>query len=627
MENSIVFLAIRQGLVSAAPLLLVGSFVLIFLSLPIDWYQGFLQNLLGGNIQAILQMIKEGCFDFLAIILLITISYRYARLKNIRAMRAISVPVVAVASYIAFLGMHKEGFAVSSFGVNGMFVAIVTAILSSMLFLKLRSLAFFRLRFHTAGTEADFVEALSSLLPALFTILSFAFANQCIVLLFGVASIQELFTQSIVTMFQGLGRTLFSGLLFIFFVHFFWFFGMHGGNIMDAVSQNLFASGLQENIQNIAAGLPPTEILSKTFFDTLVLMGGCGTTLCLVLALLLFSKNRSLKTLGKLAFLPTVFNINELLVFGLPIVLNPSFLLPFLLLPLLLTVFSYAATIFGFVPLVTTAVDWTVPVLLSGYTATGSIAGSILQLVNIGIGLVVYYPFVRLYEKKRMIDFHKNYADLLDLWQRSSENGEFLSLLDRGDQIGSVAKMLATDLQYAIQNRELFMCYQMQFNVKNYCVGAESLLRWRHDLAGFIPPPLIIALAKEAGLQLELEKLVLQMVCQDLHKINDGRKEQFVVSVNVTTDFLIDPCFEKELAQAVNQNKVLPQVLWIEITEQAALSNADSTLRKLTRLKEKGHRLIIDDFGMGYTSLLYLQDSLLINCKTRRIFGKTGYNE
>ena len=148
-------------------------------------------------------MIKEGCFDFLAIILLITISYRYARLKNIRAMRAISVPVVAVASYIAFLGMHKEGFAVSSFGVNGMFVAIVTAILSSMLFLKLRSLAFFRLRFHTAGTEADFVEALSSLLPALFTILSFAFANQCIVLLFGVASIQELFTQSIVTMFQG----------------------------------------------------------------------------------------------------------------------------------------------------------------------------------------------------------------------------------------------------------------------------------------------------------------------------------------------------------------------------------------------------------------------------------------
>ena len=83
MENSIVFLAIRQGLVSAAPLLLVGSFVLIFLSLPIDWYQGFLQNLLGGNIQAILQMIKEGCFDFLAIILLITISYRYARLKDV----------------------------------------------------------------------------------------------------------------------------------------------------------------------------------------------------------------------------------------------------------------------------------------------------------------------------------------------------------------------------------------------------------------------------------------------------------------------------------------------------------------------------------------------------------------
>lgn len=104
------------------------------------------------------------------------------------------------------------------------------------------------------------------------------------------------------------------------------------------------------NLARLAAGMAPTEIRHKTFFDTFVLFGGCWTLLCLVVAIFLCDRRKNVRGLSKMALVPVLFNINELIMFGVPIVLNPIYLVPFLCTPLVLTVISYLATLAGLVP-------------------------------------------------------------------------------------------------------------------------------------------------------------------------------------------------------------------------------------------------------------------------------------
>lgn len=97
------------------------------------------------------------------------------------------------------------------------------------------------------------------------------------------------------------------------------------------------------NLELISAGQQPTEILTSHFLDNFVLMGGCGTTLCLLIAILLFSKRRGTRSIVKMSCIPMIFNINEIMVFGLPIIYNPIFLIPFLGVPLFCFINSYLA--------------------------------------------------------------------------------------------------------------------------------------------------------------------------------------------------------------------------------------------------------------------------------------------
>ncbi|MFQ8600501.1 MAG: PTS transporter subunit EIIC [Oscillospiraceae bacterium] len=156
------------------------------------------------------------------------------------------------------------------------------------------------------------------------------------------------------------------------------------------------------NAQLAAAGQAPTEIFTKTFFDTFVLMGGCGSALCLLIAILVTSKRRNVKKLAKISLAPMLFNINELLLFGLPVIFNPMLLIPFILTPILLTLTSCFAVATGLVGCTVQSVHWTTPVLLSGYAATGSVAGSVLQLINLAVGILTYLPFVRISQERYM---------------------------------------------------------------------------------------------------------------------------------------------------------------------------------------------------------------------------------
>lgn len=312
--------------------------------------------------------------------------------------------------------------------------------------------------------------------------------------------------------------------------------------------------------------------------------------------------------LAKIGSFTVIFNLNEVLNFGLPIILNPVMAIPFILTPILCYSTAYLATTMGLVPTITREIVWSTPPLISGYMATGSIRGSLLQLVCILMGMAVYFPFIRLHKQVQEVYSREKLKVMVKEFQEEEIENEEPRFLGRMDSYGLISRMLLEDLKLAIERDELFMVYQPQVNEKGECVGGEALLRWHHPLYGIIYTPLIIYLAKEGNLLPQLEEKIFDIASAAIKRISEEYDGDFKVSVNITAKSLlwdIESCIKANL----EKHGITAEQLWIEITEQDVISNADHVIDKLERMKDCGHVLLIDDFGMGHTSLIYLQSN------------------
>lgn len=187
----------------------------------------------------------------------------------------------------------------------------------------------------------------------------------------------------------------------------------------------------------------------------MVLLGGCGSLLCLVIAIFLSEKRTNVRKLAKIASIPALFNINEMLVFGIPIVFNYIMFVPFVITPIILTITSYVAMSTGIVPCTVSAVEWTSPIFLSGYMSTGSIRGSLLQLFNLCVGVMIYIPFIKMSQNRYTYMFKNNIENLTNLVKRYELTGEQPNLLNHNGKIGSISKMLASDLKFAMKRGEI----------------------------------------------------------------------------------------------------------------------------------------------------------------------------
>jgi hypothetical protein len=161
-----------------------------------------------------------------------------------------------------------------------------------------------------------------------------------------------------------------------------------------------------------------------------------------------------------------LFNINELMTFGLPIIYNPSMLIPFILVPIVLFAISYVAMATGFVPVTMHNVNWTTPVIISGYLATGSIRGSILQVVNIAVGALIYRPFVIRYEKRQAENAIRLYGELVAKLKTSEEAVSPVVLTELSGKLGRLARDIAAELEMALENDGITMYYQPQYDDK-----------------------------------------------------------------------------------------------------------------------------------------------------------------
>ena len=193
--------------------------------------------------------------------------------------------------------------------------------------------------------------------------------------------------------------------------------------------------------------------------------------------------------------------------------------------------------------------------------------------------------------------------------QREEENNSIGILTKREDNLGYVARVLASELAEAVRNKELFMMYQPQVNCDGECIGVEALIRWNHPELGFIYPPLIIQLAKEALILHKLEQFIFDEAAGAVTQMKPETSSEFKVSVNITNESLEWDGIEQCIADVVEKYHIPNEWFCLEITEQDALSTSIDIADKIKNLKAKGHKFLIDDFGMGHTSLMYLQTS------------------
>lgn len=198
----------------------------------------------------------------------------------------------------------------------------------------------------------------------------------------------------------GMSQGFVSVIVVTFLQQLFWFFGLHGSNILAPIVDGVYLTAQTQNLEIMnrlhdASQMPYMWVRGS--FDAYCMMGGSGVTLGLLISILFFSKREDSKAIAKLATPMGVFNINEPVIFGLPIVLNPLYLIPWLIVPPICAMIGYAATAVGLVPPVYVTVPWVMPVGIYATLATGGnlMAGAV-AIFNLFVSFIIWTPFVLL---------------------------------------------------------------------------------------------------------------------------------------------------------------------------------------------------------------------------------------
>lgn len=382
-------IAIRDAFAYTMPLMIVGAFAVLINNLPIPGFQGlmngifsekvggaYIWTLLGGNIW-------NGTFAVLSVF----IAYLVA--SNLAA----SYGVDRVSAGIVSLGCFFTVGGAAGMDSAGLFVALLVGLLSTEIFRRLSDVDKFTIKMPD-GVPPAVARSFAALLPAIFTITIFAFITMLLNAIH-IENVVTAFYKAVQQPFMGMANTYPTALLIAFISPFLWFFGLHGGNMIEPFMQTINAPAIQANAAALKAGKAIPYVVNKPFIDSFVNIGGTGVTLGLILAILIVGrKNKPYMSVASLATAPALFNINEPLAFGLPIVLNPILFVPYLLAPMISVSIAYFATVTGFMPACTSMPPWVTPPIIGAVIATASWQGGVIAAINIAISTLIYAPFI-----------------------------------------------------------------------------------------------------------------------------------------------------------------------------------------------------------------------------------------
>ena len=290
-------------------------------------------------------------------------------------------------------GVLATGLSQDVTGSMGMFYAIIVSIATILIYSKLAKIKAFEIKMPDSVPQ-NVGKAFSSLIPTCITVIllctvRFAYSQithtELCNLVYNV--LQAPLSAIIQTPFGFIGIALLTGL--------FWVFGIHGTAVTSAITKPLFLGSLTKNIELVNQGLAPTEIVTKPFNVLFGGMGGFGCTIGLIVAILLFSKREDERAIAKIGLPAGMFEINEPVIFGMPIVMNPIYMIPFMLAPVVGEIIGYVATKLGIMPITYIDVPWVTPPFINAFLATGGKFSAVLvQFVAFVAIVALYTPFV-----------------------------------------------------------------------------------------------------------------------------------------------------------------------------------------------------------------------------------------
>ncbi|TGD23982.1 PTS sugar transporter subunit IIC [Companilactobacillus suantsaicola] len=365
------------------------------------------------NLQVWGNLISNGTLNIAGLMLAPAIGFCLARNKNYD--NPIAAAIISLASLVMTMPLSlsviptgaKKAVDVSglmsfnNLGTTGMFGGIIVGLLATEIFIKLSNVK--HLQINLGDNIPPAVSAsFNSLIPAILTASIFALIA-ALLAVFGNTDLITLISTLIQEPLRKVNTSLF-GMLFIYSVgNFLFTLGIHQTVINGTLLDPLLLINMNKNTAAFAAGHEAPYILTNTFRDTFGMMGGTGSTICLLIAIFLFSHQKSGKELAKLAIAPGLFNINEPVIFGYPIVFNIPMMIPFVLTPVIGILIAYFFTAIGFIHRVVVMVPWTTPPLLSAYLATaGDWKAVLVQILTIIIGVFFYLPFIKISERVQL---------------------------------------------------------------------------------------------------------------------------------------------------------------------------------------------------------------------------------
>ncbi|MCR6514030.1 MAG: PTS sugar transporter subunit IIC [Clostridium chrysemydis] len=410
--------AIRDGFIVLMPLIIGASIFVLLNNVVLDSNNGILKSFVNlDKYKEIGVIANNATLGILAILFAFTLSYNLAKSYDEDGVNAGVIGVSVMATMIPqAITIVPEGLkdsitvsgVISSVNISssGLFLAIIAGLLGTELFIKLSRNEKLKIKLPDAvpyGVSKSFNVMIPSIITlTVFSVLVF-FINQI-----SSVSIPELISKLIQAPLQSLVQNP-GGMIFITFIsNLLWAFGIHGSSILSPITSPTLLAAIQENMNAFNAGLAVPNIVTEPFINSYSLIGGGGCMLSLVIAIFIASKRSDHREIGKLAALPSVFNISEPIMFGLPVVLNPIFILPVVLVPALNLIIAYYVTALGFVSKTVALVPWTTPPVISAFLATGGdYRAAILSTILLVLSVIIYIPFVLMANREQELENKK----------------------------------------------------------------------------------------------------------------------------------------------------------------------------------------------------------------------------
>ncbi|HGJ5965832.1 TPA: PTS sugar transporter subunit IIC [Streptococcus pneumoniae] len=386
-------IALKDGMLAILPLTVVGSLFLIMGQLPFEGLNKSIASVFGANWTEPFMQVYSGTFAIMGLISCFSIAYSYAKNSGVEALPAGVLSVSAFFILLRSSYIPKQGEAIGDAIIIGLVVgSIYTFFIKRKIVIKMPE-----------QVPQAIAKQFEAMIPAFVIFLSSMIVYILAKSLTNGGTFIEMIYSAIQVPLQGLTGSLYGAIGIAFFISFLWWFGVHGQSVVNGVVTALLLSNLDANKAMLASANLSLEngahIVTQQFLDSFLILSGSGITFGLVVAMLFAAKSKQYQALGKVAAFPAIFNVNEPVVFGFPIVMNPVMFVPFILVPVLAAVIVYGAIATGFMqPFSGVTLPWSTPAILSGFLV-GGWQGVVTQLLVLVISTVVYFPFFKIQDR------------------------------------------------------------------------------------------------------------------------------------------------------------------------------------------------------------------------------------